>query len=79
MPAKPDKGSPEEVAYRAYLRAVKEYWSNLDIEALDLKGKVPTPYPMIPYPCVHCYPCIYNFPFAHCSHAPVEPPPPPKG
>ena len=30
--------SPVAQAYRQYLRTVKEAWSNLDVEALDLKG-----------------------------------------
>jgi hypothetical protein len=35
--------SPVEQAYRAYLRAVKEAWANLDVDSVDLKGGAPTP------------------------------------
>jgi hypothetical protein len=35
--------SPVEQAYRAYLRAVKEAWANLDVEVVDLKTMTVTP------------------------------------
>ena len=41
--------SPVEQAYRAYLRAVKEAWANLDVETLDLKGEGPTPEAIKPF------------------------------
>jgi hypothetical protein len=40
---KKSKDSPVEQAYRAYLRAVKEAWANLDVETLDLRNPAPTP------------------------------------
>lgn len=45
----------EEEAYRAYLRAVKEYWTHLDVEALDLRGRVGSA--IVPLSCL-CY-CMY--------------------
>ncbi len=30
--------SPVEKAYRAYLKAVKEAWASLDVDAIDLKS-----------------------------------------
>ena len=35
--------SPVEQAYRAYLRAVKQAWADLDVEALDLRDPAPIP------------------------------------
>lgn len=43
MAPRSPKGPPEEEAYRAYLRSVKEYWTNLDVEALDLKARTAVP------------------------------------
>ena len=35
--------SPVEQAYRAYLRAMKQAWADLDVEALDLRNPAPLP------------------------------------
>lgn len=47
---------PYEVAYRAYLRAAKEHWANLDVEAVDLKSVANSPMAL---PSSHTWGTLY--------------------
>ena len=49
------KESPLDAAYRAYLQCVKAFWSNLDVEALDLMQLPPGfGFPAFPHTCTPC-------------------------
>lgn len=56
--ATPQPTDPFEVAYRNYLRAMKDAWAQYDVDAVDLRSHAMLPWgqavPVYPWPCLAC-------------------------